>query len=127
MEASTSRLSRGFFQRQITPPAARARPIAAAWVALAAAISGSFDIEPCVNAREGQLHDAALGGFQGGRVGLEQLVPRLDLVDEQLDEAQIVRARLAPLALLVQQEQRLEHRVRVALYEVLILRLVARG
>ena len=52
-------------------------------------------------------------------------MPRLDLVDEQLDEAQIVRARQAPLALLVQQEQRLEHRVRVALHEVLSRRLVA--
>ena len=72
------------------------------------------------------MHDVALGGFQGGRVGLEQLVPRLDLVDEQLDEAQIVRARQAPLALLVQQEQRLEHRVRVALYEVLSLSFHAR-
>ena len=67
-----------------------------------------FDIEPRVNAGEGQLHDAALGGAEGGRVGLEQLVPRLDLVDEQLDEAQIVRARHSPLSLLVQKEQRSE-------------------
>eukprot|EP00964_Phaeocystis_antarctica_P016312 scaffold9016_cov52-Phaeocystis_antarctica.AAC.1 len=47
-----------------------------------------------------------------------RLVPRVDLVDELLDEAEIVRARHSPLSLLVQKEQRSEDRVGIARREV---------